>query len=72
MATSLESFLPSELKTGLDLRHAEGCARLVHLATPWLQRITGPALRDRLLAELSLTSRCTVEELEMLCELDPL
>ena len=71
-AVSLESFLLAELKAGIDLQYAEGRARLVRLATPWLQRVTCAAMRRRLLADLCIASCCTVEELDLLCGLDPL
>ena len=69
--TTLTEFLLRELKAGVDLASAEGRARLVHEAKPYLQKLAAPILRVQLTKAVAEAAALTQAEVETQCELKP-
>jgi DNA primase len=70
--TTLTEFLLRELKAGVDLATAEGRARLVHEAKPYLQKLTATVLRVQLTKAIAEATALTQAEVEAQCGLKPL
>lgn len=68
--SSFEEFFINNAAEGCSLKYAEGRARLVATATPWLQSVEAPALLGRLLDALSEHACMTVDELIEACGLE--
>jgi DNA primase len=69
--TPLTEFLLRELKNQLDLSSAEGRARLVHEAKPYLTRLSAPILRVQLTKAIAEAAAMTQAEVEGQCGLKP-
>lgn len=69
--TTLTEFLMRELKAGTDLAAAEGRARLVHDAKPFLTRLAAPLLRLQLTRALAEAAAMTPAEVESQCGIKP-
>lgn len=70
--TTLTEFLMRELKTGVDLATAEGRARLVHEARPYLTKLAAaPLLRLQLTRAVAEAAALTPTEVEAQCGLKP-
>ena len=70
--TTLTEFLLRELKSDVDLATAEGRARLVHDAKPYLQKLSAPILRVQLTKAIAETAAVSQAEVEAQCGLKPL
>jgi DNA primase len=70
--TTLTEFLLRAVKTDLDLATAEGRARLVHEAKPFLQKLAAPVLRVQLTKAIAEAAALTQAEVEAQCGLKPL
>ncbi len=70
--TTLTEFLLRELKSHTDLASAEGRARLVHEAKPFLQKLAAPILRVQLTKALAEAAALTQAEVEAQCGIKPL
>jgi DNA primase len=70
--TTLTEFLMRELKAPLDLGSAEGRARLVHEAKPYLTKLAAPILRVQLTKAVAEASSMAQNEVEAQCGLKPL
>jgi DNA primase len=68
-ATTLTEFLLRELKSGADLSNAEGRARLVHEAKPYLTKLAAPLLRLQLTRAIAEAAAISPAEVESLCGL---
>ncbi len=69
----LSDYLLKRLQQGIDLSAAEGRAKLIHEAKPFLGRLKNkhaPLLRLQLLKSLSELTKFTTSELDTLCEGD--
>jgi DNA primase len=69
--TTLTEFLLRELKSGADLSNAEGRARLVHEAKPYLTKLAAPLLRLQLTRAIAEAAALTPAEVETQCGLKP-
>jgi DNA primase len=69
--TTLTEFLLRELKSGADLATAEGRARLVHEAKPYLTKLAAPLLRLQLTRALAEAAALSPAEIETQCGLKP-
>ena len=69
--TTLTEFLMRELKAKLDLATAEGRARLVHEAKPFLIKLAAPMLRLQLTRAIAEAAAITATEVEAQCGLKP-
>jgi DNA primase len=69
--TTLTEFLLRELKSGADLATAEGRARLVHEAKPYLTKLAAPLLRLQLTRALAEAAALSPAEIEAQCGLKP-
>ncbi len=69
--TTLTEFLMRELKADLDLATAEGRARLVHEAKPYLTKLAAPVLRLQLTRAVAEAAAMTPGEVESQCGLKP-
>ena len=69
--TTLTEFLLRELKSGTDLATAEGRARLVHDAKPYLVKLAAPLLRLQLIRAVAEAAALTPTEVETQCGLKP-
>ncbi len=69
--TTLTEFLLRELKAGVDLATAEGRARLVHEARPYLTKLAAPVLRLQLTRALAEAAALSPTEVEAQCGLKP-
>ena len=69
--TTLTEFLLRELKTGVDLATAEGRARLVNDAKPFLIKLSAPLLRLQLIRIIAEAAALTATEVETQCGLKP-
>jgi DNA primase len=70
--TTLTEFLMRELKAPLDLGSAEGRARLVHEAKPYLTKLAAPILRVQLTKAVAEAASMAQNEVEAQCGLKPL
>ena len=70
--TTLTEFLLRELKSDVDLATAEGRARLVHEAKPYLQKLAAPILRVQLTKAVAEAAAISQAEVETQCGLKPL
>ena len=70
--TTLAEFLMRELKAGCDLATAEGRAKLVFDAKPYLQRLAAPMLRVQLAKAVAEAAALAQAEVEAECGLKPL
>ena len=69
--TTLTEFLLRELKAALDLATAEGRARLVHEAKPFLLKLAAPVLRLQLTRVIAEAAALAPGEVEAQCGLKP-
>jgi DNA primase len=69
--TTLTEFLLRELKSGADLSNAEGRARLVHEAKPYLTKLAAPLLRLQLTRAIAEAAALSPAEVESQCGLKP-
>jgi DNA primase len=69
--TTLTEFLLRELKSGNDLSTAEGRARLVHEAKPYLTKLAAPMLRLQLTRAVAEAAALSPAEVEAQCGLKP-
>ena len=69
--TTLTEFLLRELKSGADLSNAEGRARLVHEAKPYLTKLAAPLLRLQLTRAIAEAAALSPTEVESQCGLKP-
>ncbi len=69
--TTLTEFLLRELKAGADLATAEGRARLVHEAKPYLIKLAAPLLRLQLTRAVAEAAALSPAEIEAQCGLKP-
>ena len=69
--TTLTEFLMRELKANVDLSNAEGRARLVHDAKPYLLKLAAPMLRLQLTRAVAEAAAVTPTEVEAQCGLKP-
>lgn len=69
--TTLTEFLLRELKSGADLATAEGRARLVYEAKPYLVKLAAPLLRLQLTRAVAEAAALGPAEVEMQCGLKP-
>ena len=69
--TTLTEFLMRELKADVDLSTAEGRARLVHDAKPFLVKLAAPMLRLQLTRAVAEAAAITATEVEAQCGLKP-
>jgi DNA primase len=69
--TTLTEFLLRELKAGADLSNAEGRARLVHEAKPYLTKLAAPLLRLQLTRTIAEAAALSPAEVESQCGLKP-
>ena len=69
--TTLTEFLMRELKSGVDLATAEGRARLVHEAKPFLTKLAAPLLRLQLTRAIAEAAAISATEVEGQCGLKP-
>jgi DNA primase len=69
--TTLTEFLLRELKSGVDLATAEGRARLVHEAKPYLVKLSAPVLRVQLTKAVAEAAAMTQAEVEAQCGIKP-
>jgi DNA primase len=69
--TTLTEFLLRELKAGADLSNAEGRARLVHEAKPFLTKLAAPLLRLQLTRAIAEAAALSPAEVESQCGLKP-
>jgi DNA primase len=69
--TTLTEFLMRELKAGVDLATAEGRARLVHEAKPFLTKLAAPLLRQQLTRAVAEAAALSPAEVEAQCGLKP-
>jgi len=69
--TTLTEFLMRELKSGVDLATAEGRARLVHEAKPYLVKLAAPLLRLQLTRAVAEAAALGPAEVEAQCGLKP-
>ena len=67
--TTLTEFLLRELKSGADLSNAEGRARLVHEAKPYLTKLAAPLLRLQLTRAIAEAAALSPAEVESQCGL---
>jgi DNA primase len=70
--TTLTEFLLRELKADVDLATAEGRARLVHEAKPYLQKLAAPILRVQLAKAVAEAAAISQAEVEAQCGIKPL
>ncbi len=66
-ARPLSEFLLAELKGRVDMDTVEGRARLIHEASPLLQKIAAPVMQLQLLKQLAEISGMTQDEASRLC-----
>lgn len=71
-AQPLSEFLIRELGTHCDLASAEGRAKLVADAKPYLLKLKSPILRLQITKELAAISQFSTTEVEKLCQLKPI
>ncbi|MDQ1316030.1 MAG: primase [Pseudomonadota bacterium] len=69
--TTLTEFLMRELKAGVDLATAEGRARLVHEARPFLTKLAAPLLRQQLTRAVAEAAALSSTDVESQCGLKP-
>jgi len=69
--TTLTEFLMRELKANTDLSSAEGRARLVHEARPFLTKLAAPLLRQQLTRAVAEAAALSPGEVEAQCGLKP-
>jgi DNA primase len=69
--TTLTEFLMRELRSDVDLATAEGRARLVHEAKPYLTKLAAPMLRLQLTRAVAEAAALTPNEVEAQCGLKP-
>ena len=69
--TTLTEFLMRELKADVDLSNAEGRARLVHEAKPYLTKLAAPILRVQLVKAVADAAALNQAEVETQCDLKP-
>lgn len=69
--TTLAEFLIRELKAGVDLSSAEGRARLVHEAKPYLTKLAAPVLRLQLTRAVAEAAALSPTEVETQCGIKP-
>lgn len=69
--TTLTEFLMRELKADVDLATAEGRARLVHEAKPFLSKLAAPMLRLQLTRAVAEAAALSATEVEAQCGLKP-
>jgi DNA primase len=69
--TTLTEFLLRELAAGVDLATAEGRARLVHEAKPYLVKLAAPLLRLQLTRTIATAAALSPAEVEAQCGLKP-
>lgn len=69
--TTLTEFMLRELKAGVELGTAEGRARLVHEAKPYLTRLAAPVLRLQLTRAIAEATALSPGEVEAQCGLKP-
>ncbi len=67
--TTLTEFLMRELKAKVDLTTAEGRARLVHEAKPFLTKLAAPLLRLQLVRAIAEAAALSAAEVEWQCGL---
>jgi len=67
--TTLTEFLLRELKSGAELSNAEGRARLVHDAKPYLIKLAAPLLRLQLTRAIAEAAALSPAEVESQCGL---
>jgi DNA primase len=70
--TTLAEFLMRELKSASDLSTAEGRARLVHEAKPYLTRLAAPLLRLQLVRAVAEAAALSPSEVEAQLGLKPM
>ncbi len=69
--TTLTEFLMRELQAGVDLSTAEGRARLVHEAKPFMAKLAAPLLRLQVLRALAEAAALSPGEVAAQCGLKP-
>jgi DNA primase len=69
---TLSEFLLRHLLADIDLSTAEGRARLVHEATPHLQKLSAPVLRTQVTKAVAVAAALTQAEVEGQCGIKPL
>ena len=70
--TTLTEFLMRELKADVDLATAEGRARLVHEAKPYVTKLAAPLLRLQLTRAIAEAAALSPAEVEAQCGIKPM